>query len=116
VFGLNATAGNRFCSMEPLALLRGAAALVAMLRFKLGLGWTLLGSTVLGGLRRLAQGSGTWCRPTRQLPADFGRGIASLAASHLQAAQASGVSAAGAAPDSPLPCPVFVFHKILLSN
>ncbi len=45
-------------SVEPMALILGAAALVAMLRFKLGLGWTLLGSAVLGALWRLAQGSG----------------------------------------------------------
>ncbi|HET7778178.1 MAG TPA: chromate transporter, partial [Rudaea sp.] len=35
-------------SIDPAALALGAASLLAMLRFKLGMGWTLLGSAVLG--------------------------------------------------------------------
>jgi chromate transporter len=35
-------------SVDVAALVLGAAALLAMLRFKLGMGWTLLGSAVLG--------------------------------------------------------------------
>lgn len=37
-------------TLEPGALLLGTAALIAMLRFKVGMGWTLLGSAVLGTL------------------------------------------------------------------
>jgi len=37
-------------SIDPAALLLSAGALVAMLRFKLGMGWTLFGSAVLGAL------------------------------------------------------------------
>jgi chromate transporter len=35
-------------SLEPGALLLGAAALIATLKFKLGMGWTLIGSALLG--------------------------------------------------------------------
>jgi len=37
-------------SVEPGALILGAAALVAMLRFRIGMGWTLLGSAALGAV------------------------------------------------------------------
>ncbi len=37
-------------TLEPGALLLGTGALVAMLRFKVGMGWTLVGSAVLGAL------------------------------------------------------------------
>jgi chromate transporter len=37
-------------SIDPAALLLSAGALVAMLRFKLGMGWTLFGSAVLGAV------------------------------------------------------------------
>lgn len=42
-------------SLEPGALILGAAALVAMLRFKAGMGWTLLGSALLGALYWIAR-------------------------------------------------------------
>ena len=35
-------------SLEPGALLLGAAALIAMLKFKVGMGWTLIGSALIG--------------------------------------------------------------------
>jgi chromate transporter len=37
-------------SIDFAALLLSAGALVAMLRFRLGMGWTLLGSAALGAL------------------------------------------------------------------
>ena len=42
-------------SWEPMLLIIAAAALVAMLRFKAGLGWTLLGSALLGVAWQLAR-------------------------------------------------------------
>ncbi len=42
-------------SLDPLALLLAAGALVAMLRFRLGMGWTLAGCALLGAI-------GTWLR------------------------------------------------------
>jgi chromate transporter len=43
-------------SLDPWSLVIGAAALVAMLRFKVGMGWTLTGAVLAGGLVRLATG------------------------------------------------------------
>jgi len=43
-------------SVDPLALGIAAASLVAMLRFKVGMGWTLAGAVLVGGLVRLAAG------------------------------------------------------------
>jgi chromate transporter len=37
-------------SLEPGALLLGAAALLAVLKFKVGMGWTLIGSAVIGAV------------------------------------------------------------------
>ena len=45
-------------SLEPMSLLISAAALVAMLRFKLGMGWTLAGSAVLGAAWIFLRGPG----------------------------------------------------------
>ena len=48
---LRAAARSMFPSWSSLdiaALVLGISALVAMLRFKIGMGWTLLGSAVLG--------------------------------------------------------------------
>jgi chromate transporter len=39
-----------WATFDWLALAITAAALLAMLRFKLGMGWTLFGSAVIGGL------------------------------------------------------------------
>ena len=44
-----------WATFEWLALAIAAAALVAMLRFKLGMGWTLFGSAVVGALSLLAK-------------------------------------------------------------
>jgi chromate transporter len=43
-------------SLDPFALLLGAAALVAMLRFKLGLAWTLAGCALIGATGTLLRG------------------------------------------------------------
>ncbi|HVR82303.1 MAG TPA: chromate efflux transporter [Luteimonas sp.] len=43
-------------SFDPAAFALGAMALIAMLRFKLAMGWTLLGSAVLGALWTLLHG------------------------------------------------------------
>jgi chromate transporter len=37
-----------WASLEPGALLLGAAALIATLKFKVGMGWTLIGSALIG--------------------------------------------------------------------
>jgi chromate transporter len=37
-----------WASLEPGALLLGAAALTATLKFKIGMGWTLIGTAVVG--------------------------------------------------------------------
>jgi chromate transporter len=42
-------------TLEPGALILGAAALIATLRFKLSMGWTLLGSAVLGAIYWVAR-------------------------------------------------------------
>lgn len=42
-------------TLEPGALILATAALIAMLRFKVGMGWTLLGSAVLGAAYRGVQ-------------------------------------------------------------
>jgi chromate transporter len=42
-------------TLEPGALILGTAALIATLRFKLGMGWTLLGSAVLGAIYWVAR-------------------------------------------------------------
>jgi chromate transporter len=42
-------------SLEPGALVLAVAAFIAMLRFRLGLGWTLAGSAVLGGMYWIAR-------------------------------------------------------------
>ena len=43
-------------SLDPFALLLAAAALVAMLRFRLGLGWTLAGAALVGAAGTLLRG------------------------------------------------------------
>jgi chromate transporter len=47
-FGLVRADIPEWGSIDPAALLLSVAALVAMLRFKVGMGWTLLGSAFLG--------------------------------------------------------------------
>jgi len=49
-FGLIRADVPEWSSLDPAALLLSAGALVAMLRFKLGMGWTLFGSALLGAL------------------------------------------------------------------
>jgi chromate transporter len=49
-FGLVRADIPQWSSIDPAALVLSAASLVAMLRFKLGMGWTLFGSALLGAL------------------------------------------------------------------
>ena len=47
----------RWETADWFALLLAAAALLAMLRFRVGMAWTLLGSAVVGGLWTVAHGA-----------------------------------------------------------
>ena len=55
-FGILRLEIPQWATLDPAVLLLAAAAMIALFRFKAGMGWTLLGSAVLGALVSLARG------------------------------------------------------------